>query len=277
MPRLASGASPATTQLLPQQAVASELLVPNARVEKPVADVHQQVGQGVGAGHEHGQGYDHRIIPREKALHAQSADAGDAEDGLRDEGACHQAAHHQTQDGEDGDEGIAQDVAKDDQPLRQPLGPGGAHVVLPHHLQHAGPRLAGEDGDGAGGEHDGRHNNAPAEDALPASGGKEAEAKGQEPHQDGGDDEGGEGDARHHPGDGEVIQPRVPLQGGDHAQRDAHGHPQGQGYRVQLHRDPQPGTDEPAHRLAPIFEGLAKVAVQSLPDVIGVLDKEGPI
>src|ERR1700694_1179842 len=63
--------------------------------------------------------------------------------------------HHRTgddpsdqraQDGGNRDEGIPQRMAKDHDPSAEALGPGGPHVVLPDHLEHAGPGQPGDDG-----------------------------------------------------------------------------------------------------------------------------------
>ena len=57
---------------------------------------------------------------------------------LHDHGAPDQDRQLQTNQGDNRDEGIFDAMPDDHDPLPEPLGPGGADVVLPQHFQHHG-------------------------------------------------------------------------------------------------------------------------------------------
>ena len=62
----------------------------------------------------------------------------------------------QADGGDDRDQRIAQRMHADDAERRQALGAGGAHIVLAQHFQHRRARLARDDGERDGAEHDRR-------------------------------------------------------------------------------------------------------------------------
>ena len=109
----------------------------DARVERGVQDVGEQVEQH----HEHrGDGHprqDHRIVGALERVEEQQPEAGPAEDALDHD---HPAEEHPGVDGDDGherDQRVAQRVPADHLATRHALRPRGAHVVGVQHLEHA--------------------------------------------------------------------------------------------------------------------------------------------
>src|SRR5712692_3676926 len=81
-------------------------------IEKRVGHVHQEVDQHVGAGREEHDPLHEGIVPREHRLDDQSAEPGHDEDLLGDDGAAHERAHLQPEDGDHRDEAVADRVAE---------------------------------------------------------------------------------------------------------------------------------------------------------------------
>src|SRR6476660_1619961 len=84
------------------------------------------------------------------------ADAGHVEDAFSDERAAHQAAQVRAKEGDDGDQGVAQNVHPDHAEAGQALRGGGAHVVRAHVFDDGGAGQAQHVGEGGEAQHDGR-------------------------------------------------------------------------------------------------------------------------
>ena len=84
------------------------------------------------------------------------ADARPGEDGLGQHRPGHQAGNREADHGHDRQQRVAQRMHPDDPARREPLGAGGAHVILVQDLEHRGAGHAGDDGERHGAEHDRR-------------------------------------------------------------------------------------------------------------------------
>ena len=91
---------------------------------------------------------DHRVVALVDRVEEEAAHAGQAEDLLDDHGAAEDLRDLEAEHGDHGDHRVLEAVLEHHHALAQPLGPGGAHVVLAQHLEEHG---AGEAHDGGGG------------------------------------------------------------------------------------------------------------------------------
>src|ERR671921_170852 len=99
-------------------------------VEEGVDDVHQEVHEDDGQRRDQDGALHDRQVALLDRVEGQAPDARDVEDGLREDRAAEQDAEVEAEDGDDrGDRG-AQAVLEHDLPLVEPLGAGGADVVL---------------------------------------------------------------------------------------------------------------------------------------------------
>src|SRR6266702_6829589 len=121
-------------------AMAAGSAIPDPRVDPAIEEVHQQVAQDEAYRDEQHDALHERVVAREDRVHHETADAREGKDILRDYRPADQRAELKTQHRDDGDQGVLEDVAADDLPLRQPLGAGGADVVLRQRVEHAGPQ-----------------------------------------------------------------------------------------------------------------------------------------
>src|SRR3990172_7901910 len=109
--------------------------VPDAGVEPGVGDVDGEVGQDEGQGeYEDETLHDHEVAEQDR-LQGVLAHAVKVEHRLDDYLTPHHPADLKTYHRHHRDEGVPKGVPHDHPPLPQPLGPGGAYVVVPHHLQ----------------------------------------------------------------------------------------------------------------------------------------------
>jgi hypothetical protein len=106
-----------------------------------VREVHQRVDQS----DEQDEALQHRVVTQPDGLVEVLAHAVDGEDRLGEHGAGQQQPELQPDGGDDRQQRVAHDVAVVDHPRGQPLGLGGAHVVLVHHLGDSGPGDADDD------------------------------------------------------------------------------------------------------------------------------------
>src|SRR5215203_6972398 len=117
--------------------------VPDPWVEECVHDVHHEVHEDDGERRDQdGALHDRQVALLDRVV-GEAPDAGDVEDGLREDRAAEQDAQVEAEDGDDrGDRG-AQAVLEDDPPLVEALRPGGADVVLAHDVQQVRTQEAG--------------------------------------------------------------------------------------------------------------------------------------
>jgi hypothetical protein len=211
----------------------------------------------------------------------QLADAGAGEDVLGEDGAGEQAADGQGQHGHGRQDRDPEGVVEDDLGLRQAEGPGGADMMLAHHLQHRGAHQAREIADPAQADGEARQDEMPE---LIAQIARLAGADDRKPvHLDGedqqsvdGNDEGGDRDGadRDHPR--QPVDPGIAADGRIAAQRNAQqgrpaqrGADQGQGIGQILQDD---GAD------APLGHGIgAEIARCRMAEEDPELDHDGPI
>ena len=66
------------------------------------------------------------------------------EDGFGDERPAQQAAHLDPQQGDDGNQGVAEGMAVVHFPRREPLGVRRTDIVIAEHVEHARPHEAGD-------------------------------------------------------------------------------------------------------------------------------------
>jgi len=110
-----------------------------------VQQIDDEVHDDEDAGHEHGGGADGLEIALADAVDEVGAEALPGEDGLGDDRAAEKRAGLQADDGDDGDEGVANLVAED-AAATESFGARGAHVVLALDLEHAGAGHAHDEG-----------------------------------------------------------------------------------------------------------------------------------
>src|SRR5262249_26330647 len=121
-----------------------------------VEQVDEQVGQQEDD-HQDGHEADHRgRVLAQDALVELVSDALDVEDPLGDDGAAHQVADVDAEEGDHGDQAVAQQMTDGDPALGQALGDGGADVVGAGVLADRGPGEPGGVGERDQGQHDGR-------------------------------------------------------------------------------------------------------------------------
>ena len=106
------------------------------RVEDAVEDVHEQVGEDEGERDHQRHRLDDGVVAAEDRLQEHVADSGQPEDDLDDRGAADQHADLEADDRDHRDQGVPQRVLRDHGSPADALGPGGADVVLPEHLEH---------------------------------------------------------------------------------------------------------------------------------------------
>src|SRR3990172_3567864 len=122
-------------------AIANALGVPDPRVQPAVRHVHDQVGDDVRRREQQDHTLDHEEIAPEDRLQHVLADAIQIEHHLYDHRSADEGAHVEPDDSQHRNKGVLEGVTHHHRALAQPLGPGGADVVVPQHLQE---RRAGE-------------------------------------------------------------------------------------------------------------------------------------
>src|SRR5690606_9656783 len=98
----------------------------------------------------------HRIVTLEHRIYHPFADARPGKDRLGKDSARQHHAHLQANGGDDRDHGVSQRVNADDAKWRQALRARRADIILRQHFEHGRARLAGNDGERNGAQHDGR-------------------------------------------------------------------------------------------------------------------------
>ena len=90
----------------------------------------------VNAAGQQDQALDDRIVAGEDRIDRQPPEAGNVEHALGDDDAGNQQREAGADDGEDRDRGVAQRMAEQHDRFGQPLGAGGADIILAEHVQH---------------------------------------------------------------------------------------------------------------------------------------------
>src|SRR6478735_9021302 len=138
------------------RAVLESGVIADPRVKPGVQQVNEQVGEAVDQ-HQHGDNRDHRgAFAGQHGPVEAVADAGHVEDAFSDDRAAHQAAQVRAKEGDDGDQGVAQNVHPDHSEAGQALRGGGAHVVRAHVFNDGSAGQAQHVGEGREAQHDGR-------------------------------------------------------------------------------------------------------------------------
>src|SRR6266545_161342 len=86
----------------------------NARVHQSVRDVGEEVGDQGECGHDDEVAHDERVVPGIDALDHELPHTGDGEDGFDDHAAADEPRQGQPQDGDHGEERVAEGVLADD-------------------------------------------------------------------------------------------------------------------------------------------------------------------
>src|SRR5215207_4797706 len=120
------------------------LLVPNTRVDKCVDDIDQNVHQRQEDPIDQDDRHDHGLVLGQHALDVELAHAGNVEHLLDEEGPRADGREDGTNDGDDRDQGVLENVLDDDFALRETLRAGGADVIGANHLHHAATRIPGD-------------------------------------------------------------------------------------------------------------------------------------
>ena len=98
---------------------------------------------------------DHRVVALVDGVEEEPAHARQAEDLLEDHGAAEDLGDLDAEHGDDGDDRVLEAVLGHHHALAEPLGPGGAHVVLAQHLEEHGAGEAHDRGGGGDAEDEG--------------------------------------------------------------------------------------------------------------------------
>ena len=88
---------------------------------------------------------DERVVTGADGLDQQAAQAGVGKYGLGHHGSANEGGHHQADDGDKGQQGIAHDMTANHIALGQPLGAGGAHIVSLELAEQGGTKKTSED------------------------------------------------------------------------------------------------------------------------------------
>src|SRR6266571_6506483 len=88
--------------------------IADPRVEDAVQHVHEQVGEDHDDGDEHDEVLDDGIVAPEDRLDQEPRDAGQVEDGLRDDEAADEKRELDADDGDDREQGVLERVTPDD-------------------------------------------------------------------------------------------------------------------------------------------------------------------
>src|SRR3990172_7048539 len=114
------------------------LPVADPGVEPGVGDVHHEVYEDQRHRYDQHHALDDRVVEGADGVHHPQPDPGHDEDRLQDDVAADDGPQEQPDYRQHRYQRVLQGVAQDDHSLAESLGPGGAHVVLSHHLQHLG-------------------------------------------------------------------------------------------------------------------------------------------
>src|ERR1700752_5270623 len=104
--------------------------IPDARVYDQIHDVGGEVDEDEGESDGEYAALEKRLVAVGDGGDGEASDAGPAEDGFGDDGPGVERSELQAEEGDDGNERVAQGMLIDDGALGQALGASGADVVL---------------------------------------------------------------------------------------------------------------------------------------------------
>src|SRR5215470_3323817 len=255
-------------------------VIADARVEHRVEEIDDQIDHHEAGGDEQHTPLHQGIVARLDGPHHHGAEPRPGEHRLGEDGPAEEEAHLHAQHGDDRIDGVLEHVARDHRALGQPLGAGGADVVLADDLEHARSRETRQGGGRGGAEGDGGQHEMPQHVGHPAAVGRAHPARGkpaelEREHDDQHDARPEHGQA--HSGDSHAhahaIEPRVLLHRGDNAGDQAEEN----GDDERARGEEQGGLEAQEHlgqHGAPEGNGAAEIAARHLADPVQVLDDE---
>ena len=113
------------------------MLPPQTRIDGSIGDIDQEGDEDDGEDQKHDHRFDDDQVALGNALENQPSEAGQEEDVLDDDGARQQKGELQAENGQDGDEGVAYRVPPQRLRAGQPLGAGGADIILAERIRAA--------------------------------------------------------------------------------------------------------------------------------------------
>src|SRR6185312_3521548 len=114
----------------------------DAWIDEGRDDVGQKVAEHDGERRHQRHAHDDRNIDALDRLPGKLADARPAEHALHHDDTAHEDADIDADHGDDRQDGVGQRMAKKNRAARQPFGAGGAHIILPQHVDHGGAHHA---------------------------------------------------------------------------------------------------------------------------------------
>ena len=253
--------------------VCSSLLQLDARVDDLVQDVNDDVGNNDEGRQQNRGAHDHHVVTVGDGRHEVTAQAGDGEDLLDDEGTGHQTCQHGADIGDNRQDGVAQGVLEQDLHAGNALGAGGAHVILTHDVQQTGTHQAGDVGGGVNSQR--RHGHDVGRRLIQTDGGQnfQIHAEGVKQHDAG--NKARDSDAAGGEDNNKVVSPFSSVIRRQTAQRnaDAQGDQNGQTGGAGRHR--QLGEDDLVDGTAALFQAQAHIAVDKAVHVVEVLHTQG--
>src|SRR6266403_1681978 len=149
--RVRGGTATATATAAPTEDVGSTgrpLSVADTRVQKRIGEVDEEIEADDHRRDDQVHRLHDRVVELVEGLEEEEPHAGEPEDRLDDHGAADVERHLQPDQADDRDQRVLERVTQDDRPLAEPLGPGGADVLLAQHVEQRGAHDA-HDGPGA--------------------------------------------------------------------------------------------------------------------------------
>src|SRR5262249_29873535 len=122
------------------------LVITDARIEREVSEVDEEIDGDDRGGDEDGDALDHRQIARGDRAEREAAEAGEREHRLEDDAAGEQLAELQPRDRDDRDQRVAKRVLGNDDAFVHTFGPRRPHVVLTQDVEHRRARGTHEHG-----------------------------------------------------------------------------------------------------------------------------------
>src|SRR5215510_455244 len=246
-------------------------LVLDAGVGISVQDVSRQVHEHGHEGHQQDRALDHRKVPHADRFDDEPADAGKGEYRLHEHGPREDEPELERHHCDDGQERVAERVARDDQAFLDALGARGPDVVLVEHVDHARPRHPRHDAQGRGAEGD------RGQDEM---GHAPAAARGEQAQHDGEDDDEHDAeierrcrDTHHRHYHGGVIEGRVPPGRRYDAGQESHDHREERAQHGEQRRVPQTRHDLVQYR-ALRFQRSSEFTPEDVTEVAHELEVE---
>src|SRR5262245_43925384 len=134
--------------------------IPDPRIEHGTHDVDHEVDQYVGSAGQEDEALHDGDVTVQDHVDRQPSQALAGEHVLDDDTPAEQRAELEADDGDDRDDRVPERVAKQDHPIRQPLGPRRRDVLLDERLLHPGTSYQRDDGHAVEAEREGRKHEA---------------------------------------------------------------------------------------------------------------------